>query len=72
MMQSHVRFDSSIHQTSRCLQHEIIPFAIFHSQLGFVRCLEDADCHASALTDNELGAEGCDSVHTGHDGEPQM
>src|SRR6266481_5060623 len=72
MMQSHVRFDSRIYQTSSCLQHGIIPLAIFHSQLRFLLCVVDADCHASVLTDHELRAVGCDSVRVGHDGEPQI
>jgi hypothetical protein len=71
MMQSHVRFDSHIYQTSGCLQHGIIPLAIFHSQLRFLLCVVDADCHASVMNDNELGAVGCNSVRVGHDGEPQ-
>src|SRR6266404_2697638 len=65
MMQSHVRFDSRIYQTSSCLQHGIIPLAIFHSQLRFLLCVVDADCHASVLTDHELRAVGCDSVRVG-------
>jgi hypothetical protein len=68
MMQSHVRFYSRIYQTSGCPQHEIIPLAIFHSHLRFLRCVVDADCHAGVLTDHEIGAVGCNSVSVGHAG----
>ena len=49
IMQSHLRFHSRTHQTSRCLQHEIILFANFHSQLRFLFCVVDADCHARVM-----------------------
>jgi hypothetical protein len=66
MMQSHVRFYSRIYQTSGCPQHEIIPLAIFHSHLRFLRCVVNADCHASVLIDHELMALGRNSVGVGH------
>ena len=71
IMQSHVRLNGRIHQTSRCLQHEIIPFARFNFTQRFLLCAVYADCDASVLTDHELGALECNSVGIGHFAAPK-
>ena len=71
IMHSHVCVGSCFYQTSRCLQHEIIPFARFNFTQRFLLCAVYADCDASVLTDHELGALECNSVGIDHFRCPQ-
>jgi hypothetical protein len=56
VMQPHVCFDSRLHQTFRCLQHEIIPFANCNFLFCCLLCLIHAYRSASFIIDYEIRA----------------
>ncbi len=58
VVHSHIFLDSFFAQASRCVQHEIIPLAIFHSPLRFLLCLVNAHRSAGVFMDYELRALG--------------